>query len=219
MRKLLIVILVMFSAIELSAQVRFWDGSTPDKTVTIGPRLGLNISTVGGSGVDGVDPKAGLFVGGEVDFNIVRSFSINTGLFFTGKGCKTSVTAGVDDMLFDVDERVTANFLQLPIYASYRLNFTEDTQLQVFFGPYFECGVYGKYTVQLSDAGWENDTSTDIFNDELGFHRFQVGIGAGVAVTWSNFYLGVQGQFGATEIAKDADARWNTCTIALGYNF
>ena len=39
---------------------------------------------------------------------------------------------------------MTAGYLELPVYASYRLNFAEESQLQVNFGPYFAYGANGR---------------------------------------------------------------------------
>lgn len=59
-----------------------------DKKFTIGVRAGLNIADASGDDADGTKSRTSFLAGVSADYNIVKSFSINSGLFYTGKGIK-----------------------------------------------------------------------------------------------------------------------------------
>lgn len=186
---------------------------------TFGVRAGMNVANVGGD-EDDAKSKIGFFGGLGVDFNIVNSLSINSGLFFTQKGCKS------DDMDMDVEgyeveanARFTMNFIELPVYLSYRLPLNLKSSVQVFFGPYFDYGVYGKATGDLKFRGEKISQSMDLFDDDYDFKRFHVGLGLGAAYTWSRLSVGLSYQWGLTEVAADAGSYWNNFNISVGYNF
>lgn len=179
----------------------------------------MNVANVGGD-EDDAKSKIGFFGGLGVDFNIVNSLSINSGLFFTQKGCKS------DDMDMDVEgyeveanARFTMNFIELPVYLSYRLPLNLKSSVQVFFGPYFDYGVYGKATGDLKFRGEKISQSMDLFDDDYDFKRFHVGLGLGAAYTWSRLSVGLSYQWGLTEVAADAGSYWNNFNISVGYNF
>ncbi len=184
MKKLFIAAIAAVCALGVSAQT-LWDSEAAEQKFTLGVRAGLNIADMSGDDVD-VKSKANFHAGVSADWNIVNSFSVNSGIFYTGKGAKD----------------FSANFIEIPIYASYRLNFAEASQLQVNFGPYFDFGVAG-----------------DAFKDEFDGKRFQMGLGVGAGYTFNKFLLGVQYQFGLTDCHDDLKAKYNNLAISVGYNF
>lgn len=191
MKKLLVAAIAAFATIGASAQVSFWDGEQAEKRLTWGVRAGMNLSSLGGD-VES-DSKVGFKAGVSADINIVNSFSISTGLFYSMEGFKAK---GGDD-------KFTAGYLNLPIYASYRLNFAEESQLQVNFGPYLAYGLHGE----------------DNYFD--AFKRFNMGLGVGAGYTLKSWYLGLDYQFGLTNIAdvSGASVKTSNFSISLGYNF
>lgn len=184
MKKFFLAAFAAVCALGVSAQT-FWSSEAAEKKVTLGVRAGLNIADLNGKGID-AKSRTSFLAGVSADFNLVESFSINSGLFYTGKGAKD----------------LSADFIELPVYASYRLNFAEASQLQVNVGPYFDFGVAG-----------------DAFKDGMDGKRFQMGLGFGAGYTFHKFYLGVQYQLGMTDVVKNADAHWDCINISLGYNF
>ena len=216
MKKLFVAALAAVCALGVSAQrasdateFSFWDSDAAQEKVTIGLRVGMNVANIGGKNIDGFDSKIGLNGGVSVDFNLTNSFSINSGLFFTQKGAKAEDG--------DYEERLTANFIELPIYASYRMNFAPQSQLQIFFGPYLDYGVYGKIT-EKEDG---EEESYSVYEGEDSFKRFQMGLGIGAGYTFHKVYVGLQYQFGLTKMfdAGDAKPKYNNFSISVGYNF
>lgn len=126
MKKIITAILGLAMALGASAQVSFWDSGKPAEKVSFGVRAGMNISEIN---VDGTDTKFGFFGGLGADFNIVNSFSINSGLFFTQKGGKIKMRMDVEQPV-SAKLRMTVNFIEIPVYASYRLRFNDSHMSQ-----------------------------------------------------------------------------------------
>lgn len=241
MKKLFVAAVVAACAFSVSAQrasdsseISFWDNEQAEQKIVIGPRVGLNVSSMSFDKIEDfdLDSKVGFNVGVAVEFPIVRSFYVNTGLFYTTKGAKKEITVGseTDKLTFN------AGYLELPIYASYRLNFAEASQLQVNFGPYFAYGVNGKAKNEYTDSEYPEDnrkSDIDLFgvadeNDEegkAGLKRFDCGLGVGLGYTWNRIYLGINYQFGLVNVldkkewGPNAKAKNSNFNISIGYNF
>lgn len=222
MRSKIIAILVMFTALGASAQSLFWDSSDPDKAVTLGARLGWNFASMAGKGSGMYDGRKAIALGAAVDVNLIKSFSINTGLYFTMKGASVDFERQVDDMMgMKAKGTMAVNFLEVPVYASYHLRFTPDSDLQIFAGPYFGVGVYGKAGVKMRDMeNYEQDKVNLFGKNNLGFNRCQAGIGLGMSYTHENRYVvGWQYQWGVSDVAELMDNQWNCFQLSIGYNF
>lgn len=209
-RRLFAAVVVAAVAVTATAQVRFWDGSRAERPLSFGVRAGMNISELN---ISGTDTKFGFFGGLGADFNIVNSLSINSGVFFTQKGGRFPNALSEDYGHGKI--RLTVNFIEIPVYASYRLHINSEHTSQVFFGPYFDFGVYGKATMEASG----HKKSESLFDDTNRFKRFQVGLGIGIAHTWNNVTIGLSFQGGLTDVAKNIDAEWNNFNVAVGFNF
>lgn len=139
-----------------------------------------------------------------VDIPIVNTFYISSGLFYTTRGFKEGSV-------------VTANagYIEIPIYTSYRLNFTPESQPQVNFGTYFACVVNGK--IKYDDEFVEKEN----FFGEDCFKRFDCGLGLGLGYTFHRIYAGMTYQWGVVNIAKgnDVDVTTRNFNISVGYNF
>lgn len=233
MKKLFVAAVAAVCAFSVSAQrasdsseFSFWDGDQTEQKIVIGPRVGLNVSTLNATNMemDGDKSKVGFNVGVAVEFPIVRSFYINSGLFYTTKGIKFE-ESGYD---WKETETYNAGYLQLPVYASYRLNFAEESQLQINFGPYFAYGVNGKVNYKSNDEGEVEKVSYDLFGtgeDKAGFKRFDCGLGVGLGYTFNRIYLGLTYEIGLVNVldtkeygnlAKMKNSNFN---ISIGYNF
>lgn len=221
MKKTIIAILVLLSAVGASAQSLFWDGSDADKPVTIGARLGWNFASMAGKGSDYYDGRKGIALGAAVDVNLIKSFSINTGLYFTMKGASREYEEPVGDILgVKTKDMFTINFLEIPVYASYHLRFTPDSDFQIFAGPYFGYGIYGRYSKKHRDMEGLSKDKTNLFDAPNSYRRWQAGIGLGASYTFSDRYvIGMQYQWGVSDVGELMDNQWNTFQLSIGYNF
>ncbi len=138
--------------------------------------------------------KIGFKAGVSADINIVNSFAISTGLFYSMQGFEPKGDG----------DGMTAGYLNLPIYASYRLNFAEASQLQINFGPYLAYGLHG------------DDHYFDMVK------RFDMGLGVGAGYTLKRWFLGIDYQFGLMDIndmGGDGTIKNNNFSVTIGYNF
>ena len=234
MKKVLVSAFAALCAFGAFAQVSFWDSEAAAKKLFFAPRVGLNVSNMSfdipDGDVEGKKAKIGFNVGVGVDYMINRSFGINTGLFYTTKGVKFEEK----DEGYKDTQTYNAGYLQLPVYASYRLNFAENSQLQVNFGPYFAYGINGKVTdkyVDYEDPDYSEEYKYDLFGtsdddkDRTGIKRFDLGLGVGVGYTFKRVHLGLEYQFGLLnclekdEWGSDYKAYTRNLSISVGYTF
>lgn len=223
MKKVLLVAACAFCALTVSAQrassssTSFFSTEKVESGVQFGIRAGLNFSNMSYS-EDGysLSPKSrtSFHVGLIADIPVVESFYVQTGLYFQNKGWKLE---------YEYEETETAKpmYLEIPILASYRYNFSDAAQLQINFGPYFAYGIGGK-------VKWESDEYEEEeydFFDKDNFKRFDMGlqVGAGILLG-QHYYLGFAYEFGLTNIADvddddDYSYKNRNWMISLGYNF
>lgn len=228
MKKLFLTIACAVCALAVSAQrassssSSFFSTEKADQPITICVRAGMNFSNFTGD-IDDLDSRIGFNAGVVVDFPLMQSLYLQSGLFVTQKGAKYEEDG--DEMKFN------PLYIQIPVLASYRYNFSDATQLQVNFGPYLAYGISGKYKVEVEDMG---KGEIDFFgddDDQFGGKRFEVGLQVGAGVTINKFYIGCAYEFGLTNAF---DNKWDTdedddpisikgknsnFMINVGYNF
>ena len=219
--RLAAVVLAMTMCINLSAQSLFWDEGAPASKVTLGARLGWNFARMGGGVPDNYNGRNGIGLGTAVDVNLINSLSVNTGLFFTMKGCSYEADRLTDDIFLPYKFTEAVNFLEVPVYLSYHLRFDTAQDLQIYFGPYFDLGVYGKKGMKMRDGdGQFSQDKEKMFGHAMRYHRWQYGVGLGASYTFSRHYLvGLSYQWGIRDVAELAEAHWNCCQLTFGYNF
>lgn len=216
MKKALFAALIMgAAALSMNAQsISWWSSERDGDVVNLGVRAGVNFSNFNGD-LDDYDSKVGFNAGLAVDFCLTNSFYVNSGLFYTLKGAKLEEDGE--------EETITAGFLEIPVYASYRINFGEESQLQVFTGPYIGYGINGKVKYKSEDG----KADFDLFgtgDDKAGFKRFEFGWGVGAAYTFSKIYVGLQYQTGLNNLLdkkewEKGEANFSNFSISVGYNF
>ncbi len=214
MKKILFVLACAICTLTASAQYAsdasssFFSVQKSDQPITFGIRGGINWAKQNVS-YDGYSfsPKnnVGFNVGVSVDIPMFESLYLQSGLYYTVKGYKLEEDG--------YTEKATPSYLELPILASYRYNFSDFTQLQINFGPYIAYGIAGKYK-------WDDgDDDIDYFDDDI--KRFDAGLAIGAGMTFGHFFLGVNYDLGLTNILKESDGSLkNRCqSINVGYNF
>jgi len=152
--------------------------------------------------IEGNESRIGFNVGVNVDIPLLQSLYVQTGLYATQKGFKAE----------EGDGKATPLYLEIPILASYRYNFSDATQWQFNIGPYLAYGISGK----------EGDY--DFFGDgedQAGGKRFDMGLQIGSGVTFNKFYVGCAYEFGLTDVYDEEDwsIKNSNFMINLGYNF
>lgn len=217
MKKLLLVFTCAVSALTMSAQrassssSSFFSTEKADGGVQFGIRAGLNLANISFK-EDGYSysPKSNttFHVGVIADIPLMQSLYVQTGLFLQNKGAKEEGEG--------YKTTLTPMYLQIPVLASYRYDFSDALQLQVNVGPYFAYGIGGKWKEEEDGESYE----VDFFDD--GIKRFDCGLQVGGGLTFAqHYYLGVAYEFGFINIADESDLKVknNNIMISLGYNF
>lgn len=155
---------------------------------------------------DAVKSRFGFNVGVNVDIPLLQSLYVQTGLYATQKGFKGD----------GYEMKANPLYLEIPVLASYRYNFSEATQLQVNFGPYLAYGISGKLKTEDEDKKLD----VDFFDDNVA-KKFDAGLQIGAGVTVSKFYIGCAYQFGLTNISDmdGVDMKNSNFMFNVGYNF
>lgn len=217
MKKFLFLVVCVLCTWAASAQYAsdasgsFFSVEKADQPVTFGIRGGVNFAKQTASS-DGYDFSAknnvGFNVGVCVDIPLLESLYLQSGLYYTVKGYK--IEEGSEK------EKATPSYLEIPILASYRYNFSNSTQLQINFGPYLAYGIAGKYK-------WEYDSKNEDekYFDDDDIKKFDAGLAFGAGITFSHIFVGINYDLGLTNVWKDSDISLkNRClSINLGYNF
>lgn len=199
------------------AAQEYWDGSRPAHRVTLGLRAGMNFSKQYNheEGADN-DFRPGLKAGLEFDLNIVRSLSINTGVYYVQRGYKSKYS----DYRGSNTATDNASYIEIPVLLSYRVKLSDAAQFQLNVGPYFGIGLSGTKTFETTFAG-QNNYEIDSFDQYDGMKKRDIGIHAGAAVTFSDFYVGVNYERSLMNVSNITGANFQNGSIGLciGYNF
>lgn len=234
-----------------SSDSQFFSTEKADQKITFGVRAGVNFAGLSGDDMDDVDGRTAFQVGVSVDIPILQSLYVQTGLYYSQKGWKSSFTEEDAIKYYDSNSssyidatyktKGTPSYLQIPILASYRYNFSDKAQLQFNVGPYIAYGIGGKIKESVSFGGEDwNDLSAeektdcaeqynDRYSDELvntdyfdtdAFKKFDLGWQVGLGFTYNKIYAGIAYERSFTNIVDGDGKAYNTnFSISVGYNF
>lgn len=229
MKKILLVAALAVCSLTVSAQrassssSSFFSTEKADGGVKFGIRAGLNLSNMSMSEDNvsvSLDSRASFHVGVIADIPLMQSLYVQTGLFLQDKGFK----------LEEDGETLTGKpmYLEIPVLASYRYNFSDAAQLQINVGPYFAYGLGGKAKYEHNGMSSDEDFFGSYDDDDtFGCKRFDCGLQFGAGMTFaSHYYIGFAYQLGLTNIADlpssyegDYSVKNRNWMISLGYTF
>ena len=150
-----------------------------------------------------IDVRAGMSItnltGVGIDLPVATSFSVQSGLMFTGKGAKKG------------DLKATPCYLDIPILAAYKMPIADDVNFVVNAGPYIGIGLGGKVKY--------DDLKSDYFGDD-GAKRFDLGLQYGVGAEFGDhILLNLSGQYGFISPFEDSDEKNLGFFLTVGYRF
>lgn len=172
-------------------------------------KVGMNMSNY--TGDMKTDMKIGFNVGVGMEYQFSEMWSIQPSLMLTQKGAK--IKEDGETMKFN------PMYLEIPVLAAARFAVADNQNIVVKAGPYFAFGVAGKVKV--------GDDKTDFFgdgDDQFGGKRFDCGIGVGVAYEIGKFFVGLDGEFGFTNVVdfksdEISNPKNMNFSIGVGYKF
>ena len=232
MKKLFLVVVCAICALTVSAQrassssSSFFSTEKVDDGVQFGIRAGINFANASckedGDKVS-LDARTTFHVGVIADIPLMQSLYVQTGLYLQNKGAKYEESGDG----WRVKDEYKPMYLQIPLLASYRYDFSDDVQLQFNVGPYFAYGIGGKVKSSEEFDGDTDSWEIDFFGDKddeesMGNKRFDCGLQVGGGLTFAKkYYIGVAYEFGFGNISKwdDTTIKNKNLMVSLGYNF
>lgn len=188
---------------------------------------GINFSNSSWDAGD-LDKKArvGFQVGMMVEYPVTDAFYVQSGLSYTRKGAKVEGFRPEGSGYSDLNREITMNqmYIQIPLYAAYKIEVMPGTKIVFNAGPYIAQGIAGTSKVPGKVTFWnENYLATGEFST-FGGHdslkRFDFGLGAGAGVEFASVVLTLRYELGLTDIGKnDLDYKNRNAALTLGYKF
>lgn len=166
-------------------------------SVTLQPRIGMNVADL--TKMDDSDPRIGLLVGAELEYQATDIFSISGGILYSQQGCKWS-----DD---GMTQTVKLDYINIPILANVYV--AKNLAVKVGIQPAFN--VNDKIKESMGDTSGQ--TKLD------GTKSFDFSIPVGLSYEFSNFVLDARYNFGTTNVFDYSDSKNSVFQIALGYKF
>lgn len=143
----------------------------------------------------------------------LSSYSISAGGASISTDSRASFHVAVTDQILLCNK--LPSYLQIPVLVNYHFNIKDIVTIQPFAGLYYGLGIGGKVKV--------GDEKGDIFGDEGGLKRSDLGVRLGAGVVWKRIYFGLGYDIGCLNLVKESDGegtmRNNCFTISVGYNF
>ena len=134
------------------------------------------------SGFDGLSKMIlGVQSGVVADFSLPKNFSLQAGVLYAQQGFKMTGTY----MGHNSTSRWTLHYIQIPINAQYKLNFSK-VSLLFQAGPYFGYGLIGTVNDGNTSRTFRMGNRN---NDEL--KAFDFGLGLGIGVQFYGVQVGV----------------------------
>ena len=198
MKRFLTIAALAFAVLTASAQ------REPKLTI----KAGVGLTSVGGADADTkltIAAKAGV----SYDVKLYKGLYVIPELDFALKGFNPD---GVNYITFD--KVVHMAYLQAPVMVAYKFRLKNNGNIVVKAGPYFACGLFGS-KAEISGRGFNK--TVDVFDEDYGFRRFDVGIGTGLAYERDHFTIGFEYSRGLRRLDPDFRLFNQTFGITLGY--
>ncbi len=158
-------------------------------------RLGANLS---GMSKGELAMKFGIKAGVNANYALSKLFTLRSGLFFSMKGASDAESP------FDYSPNNTfeLNYFELPVIASFHIMVAEKFGLELNAGPSIG------YLLSKKPSGWADVNTIDI------------GVNMGIDFVFNKkMIVGVESQYGISELAKDSKQHNINYSLMLGYRF
>ena len=167
--------------------------------LSMGPKIGLNISSLSGTGSE---YKAGVNVGVLANYRFNKLLAIQPEFLYSLQGCGA-------DAGYDVTMKYNLHYINIPVL----LKIYPWSGLNIHIGPQFSFFVDDKVSVKSG----ETKVSADVFDNANSFD-FALALGVGYDF---DFGLTFDARFnlGLTKIMPDYEDKNRVFMISLGYKF
>lgn len=212
MKKFVLLIVCAMSALFATAQTK----------VTWNAEVGIGTSMWMGDGADGSKAIFNPRVGVGIDIPLTGLVSFKTGLHWVSKGAKYNWDELIGEQTVSGKLKVNQNYLQVPLLASFHLGTSKNFDVVLSGGFYLACGIAGKQEVNVDDlsVSWSTfkDSSVSGVKFSDGLRRFDSGIQIGGALDFTNWMIGLDGEFGLCKIDENGPRNLGIFAT-VGYKF
>lgn len=183
--------------------------SSETTRVTVGPYVGVNYTTVGGSDATNPGYRAGLAAGLQLDAAFDGGVFLRTGVLYSMRGAKDT-ESGVDITLKE-------NFIEVPVLLGYTFAPAGSS-----VRPFVLAGGLADFKISCDLEGATGGTTTSVKCDDTGNFAgtdFAVVGGAGVMfpAASGNVSLDARYAYGLQNIAKDSNVKHRGFTVGIAY--
>lgn len=218
-----ILFLLLFMAVAVIGNAQIWRSAKADRPVAYGIQASAFASLA--TNVSYSFYKVGWKVGATVDFNVNKSFYVQTGLNLAQKNMSfgyllTSVRPGpyLKHESYDASPMV----VEVPVLASIRLHTNGKVKWNFHAGPYFSLGVGGSQEGVYETLDVKLDMEDKVFSDYV--KSFNCGVNAAAGIEVSGFvaeidYTRSLGNIAGTNIERIVDMQHEGIGLKVGYKF
>ncbi|PXV69066.1 outer membrane protein with beta-barrel domain [Dysgonomonas alginatilytica] len=168
--------------------------------------------------------RAGFQVGMMVEYPVTDIFYVQSGLSYTRKGAK--VEGFREEGNIDSNREITMNqmYLQIPLYAAYKIQVVPGTKIVFNAGAYFAQGIAGTSKVPGKVTFWNEhylaSGEFSTFGGQNSLSRFDFGLGGGAGIEFASVVVTLRYELGLRDIGKnDLSYKNRNAALTLGYRF
>ena len=188
------------------------------KSVELGAKAGVNLSTISGDDFDDVDSRTSFNIGLVAEIPISERFSFQPEVFYSGQGF--DILERNQDNIFDTNENIEyqLDYIQVPLLLKAYLI----KGLSVEAGPQFGFKVHEEFDAEPNSDGGD----LEINSDDSYVKDFETSLAFGTSYKFdSGFFLSARYTMGLTNIFKedtlfeDVDGKNEVLQFGLGLMF
>jgi len=198
MKKLFLVASIMMFSLATYAQHEV-------STLTIQPKVGLNVTNL--TDEDDSDPRLGLALGAEFEYQITKMFSLSTGVLYSMQGAKNTDTSNGSK----IKTTLKLDYIDIPILAN----------IYVIKGLAIKFGIQPGFNVSSKIKASQGGTSVSMSLSDVGIdtNSFDFSIPVGLSYEFNNFVIDGRYNIGVTKIVDGEDTKNSVFQFTVGYKF
>ena len=197
MRKVIIMAVLMLASVATFAQ-------RPVGSLTLQPKIGMNIANL--TKADGSDPRIGVVVGAELEYQLTDILSISGGALYSQQGAEGD-PLDEDGNKLDGTATVKLDYINIPILAN----------VYVVKNLAVKLGIQPAFNVNSKMAYSNGDISAQGKLDNIKSFDFSIPIG--LSYEYKNVVIDGRSNFGLTKISDLERSKNSVFQITLGYKF
>lgn len=219
--------------------------STAHAQVALQVRAGAGISKLQGLSI--MENRLSYKVGLAVDIPVSGPWAVQPALFFVQKGSNFKGEYGNEQIVpVTLDNRLS--YFELPVYAAFKINMGQNSQVALKAGPYVAWGVVGKAHVSSDGMDFHRTFVGELFTDgctydnitllktksgnaykagSKAYKNLDAGVAFGADFKYQHYLIGVDCSWGLLpacdglfdNVALEGDLKNFSVHLTLGYQF